>query len=96
MDNSMKHTDDWIRKTNENMNEFIEFEHKKTSNEDISMHNTTQNRRGKLSLCPKHNVEMIHSETILHFIYETKATIDNLTMRISELETEIGNLKKQC
>ena len=92
----MKHTRDWIQKTNENMNEFIEFEHKKTSNEDISMHNTTKNRHGRISLRPKHNIEMIHSETMLKFIYETKTTFDNLIMRISELETEIGNLKKKC
>ena len=89
----MKHTRDWIQKTNENMNEFIEFEKKMSSKKDISMYNITKNRRGQPVLRPKHPIEMIHSETMLKFIYETQASFVNLTMRIAELETNLNNLK---
>ena len=101
MENNLKQTQDWLQKKNENQQQEYEFNQKQASDEDISMFNTRMvpNRRGRCSgykiiVIPKHTIENVSPLTTI-FINETYNMFQYLTNRISELETEVKNLKEQ-
>ena len=85
-----KHTDEWIRKTRENMDEEGAYKTALANNESTdSFKVTTTGRYKSNKLVRKHNIPQ-YDETLLKFINETSQTISQLHNRILELEQKIN------
>ena len=95
--NGLEKTNEWIRKTNENMDEEKAYDTKVTNGESTNDFNitTTRNRWGnhKQSLIARHDVKK-YDETMYNFITETSKMFDLLNNKIALLEEQIVELKK--
>ena len=84
---SFSSTNDWIKKTHENMCNEAEYIKKNDNQEDTSSFNVKRSRATK-TLIPIHNIPKY--DAILHnFIIETTQTIFKLNERIAELEEKL-------
>ena len=90
-----QHTDEWIRKTRENMDEESAYKTALANNESTdSFKVITRGRYKSKRLVHKHNVPQ-YDETLFNFINETTQTISQLHNRISELETKLSVLENK-
>jgi hypothetical protein len=84
---SFESTNNWIKKTHENMCNEEKYLKKIENNEDTSSFNVKQSRATK-SLIPIHNIPK-YDATLHNFIIETTQTIYKLNERIAELEEKL-------
>ena len=84
---SFKNTNDWIKKTHENMCHEKEYRKKIENKEDTSSFNVRQCRIPKM-LIPIYDIPK-YDATIHNFIIETTQTIFKLNEKIAELEEKL-------
>lgn len=90
-----QHTDEWIRKTRENMDEECAYKTALANNESTdSFKVTTTGRYKSKRLVHRHNVPQ-YDETLFNFINETTQTISLLKNRVSELEAKLSVLENK-
>lgn len=89
-----QHTDEWIRKTRENMDEEGAYKTALANNESTESFNIEKKPRSGNKLILKHNIPK-YDETLFRFINETSQTISQLHNRILELETKISGLENK-
>jgi hypothetical protein len=96
--NNLKKTNEWIRKTNENMDEERAYTAKVANGENTDDFNITKtrNRWGKYkqNLVVSHDIEK-YDQTIYDFITETSKTFELLNNKIALLEEQIVELKNK-
>jgi hypothetical protein len=92
---NFKITSEWLRQTDENMNEERAYKTALANNESTdSFKVITRGRYKSKRLVHKHNVPQ-YDETLFNFINETTQTISQLHNRISELETKLSVLENK-
>lgn len=84
---SFENTNNWIKKTHENMCHEKEYRKKIENKEDTSSFNVRRNRTSK-NLIPIHDIPK-YDATIHNFIIETTQTIFELNTKIVELEEKL-------
>ena len=84
---SFESTNNWIKKTHENMCNEEKYLKKIENNEDTSSFNVKKIRATK-SLIPINNIPK-YDDTLHNFIIETTQTIYKLNERIAELEKKL-------
>jgi len=89
-----KHTDEWIHKTHENMDEEKAYKTALANNESTESFNIEKRARTSNKLILTHNIPK-YDETLFRFINETSQTISQLHNRILELETKISGLENK-
>jgi hypothetical protein len=87
-------TNEWIRKTKENMSEEQEYKNKLANNESISMFKTEKRARTGRRLIPKHDITRLDN-TLYTFIEESSIMCTRLHDRITELEDKIQKLENK-
>jgi len=83
-------TNDWLRKTKENIAQKQEYNNKIRNNESTEMFKTVKRARTGTYLVPKHDITN-YDETLLTFINETSEMCTHLQNRVLELEKKLEN-----
>ena len=83
-------TNEWLRKTKENMIQKQEYNNKIRNNESTEMFNVIKRPRTGTYLVPKYNIAN-YDETLFTFINETSEMCTHLQNRVLELEKKLEN-----
>ena len=83
-------TNDWLRKTKENIAQNQEYNNKIRNNESTEMFKTIKRARTGRYLVPKYDITT-YDETLLTFINETSEMCTHLQNRVLELEKKLEN-----
>ncbi len=90
----LKKTSEWIRKTQENIEQEQEYKKKLANNESTSMFNVVRRARTGVRLVPIHEITN-YDGTLYEFIKESSAMCTKLTERVMELEDKIKELENK-
>ena len=83
-------TNEWLRKTKENMSQKKEYNNKIRNNESIEAFKTVKRARTGTYLVPKYEIKE-YDETLFTFIKETCEMCTHLQNRVLELENKLEN-----
>jgi hypothetical protein len=91
---NFKITSEWLRQTQENMNEERAYKTALANNESTDFFKIKKRARTSDKLVLKHDIPQ-YDNTLYNFISETSLTITNLNNRILELEQKLKELEKK-